>query len=97
MVFGKTHRQREVERQNRAARWARASRWHLVFAWAPVRLVDGRTAWLGFVDRRREGPSGDSRWVYRECSGTCRPLDARPSFTMSTLNGGTHTQESELT
>ena len=28
------------------------SRWHTWFAWLPVRLLDGRIAWLHVVERR---------------------------------------------
>ena len=36
-------------------KWERLSQWHLWFAWRPVRLDDGRWAWLEWLDRRIEG------------------------------------------
>lgn len=34
--------------------------WHRYFAWTPVKLVDGRMAWLCFVQRRLvDGDWGD--------------------------------------
>ena len=35
-------------------RWGHLSQWHLWFAWRPVRLADGRFAWLEWIDRRIE-------------------------------------------
>lgn len=44
-----------------------AQRFHLYFAWLPVDLVDGRTAWLETVTRWHYPGSSinDSGWRYR--------------------------------
>jgi hypothetical protein len=40
--------------------------WHRWFAWRPVLLVDGRTAWLEIVDRRLvfAHPDCGAEWEY---------------------------------
>jgi hypothetical protein len=62
LIFGKTR-----EDRNRAI-----FEWRCVFAWWPMRLDDGRTAWLEWIEYRwfddySANWAGDSsRWQYRE-------------------------------
>lgn len=61
MIFGQTH----WEKTDREAREREQGRtWRCVFAWAPVPLIDGRTALLCWVQRRLEGYS-TKLWQYR--------------------------------
>jgi hypothetical protein len=56
MIFGETV----------GARKQRVCRWHHWFAWYPVKLLDGRVAWLETVERRESDvwPA----WYYMEKS-----------------------------
>ncbi len=53
MKFGKSNIEKEREK-----------RWHLWFAWYPVRLADGRWAWLETLERKLEAGMNGEQWLY---------------------------------
>ena len=72
MIFGR------VFQKEQAWRRADSKKWRPWFAWFPIFLSDGRTAWLEVVERQRQyyqaswdrhyllpEPVGE-RWLYRE-------------------------------
>lgn len=72
MIFGKTYRQRYANEQSYLLSWHKVP-YRLWFAWRPVRLDDGRIAFLQMVVKNVSVYRWNFRWC--ESSTTYHPIE----------------------